>query len=55
MMNAITVRARSVPTITATIGDSPVKIELDDEAMLPMKSLGKLMMFMTRGAKTPPT
>jgi hypothetical protein len=55
MTYVITMSARSVPTITATIGARPVKMPLDDEAMLPIKSLGKLMMFMTRGAKTPPT
>jgi hypothetical protein len=55
MMNAITVSARSVPTITATIGERPVKSELDDEATSLTKSLGKFMMFMMRGAKTPPT
>jgi len=55
MMKVMTVRAKSVPTITATIGDRPVKIPLDDEAILPIKSFGKFMIFMIRGAKTPPT
>ena len=55
MTKEITVKANRVPTITATIGASPLKSELDDEAILPKKSDGKFMMFMMRGAKTPPT
>lgn len=51
----MTVRAKSVPTMTASTGERLEKIELDDEAMLVIKLLGKFMMSMTRGAKTPPT
>ena len=55
MMNAMTVRAKNVPMITTVSGEREVKRELDVEATPATKLLGKLMMSMTKGAKSPST